>query len=349
MSDDTAIAIEEITDEDVAHVLDTAQTDREDSPISVFQKKIDFGASLNTDQKHVNAVAETTNLEAIDLPSGYMFYDAEAINIRKFKYREFELITAAQEASSFRSLAEAIVRTTLGINGMELTYGDFTALMYYHKLRVNRPYDIEWECDSDKHLDWVEKGYKGTNKEELITPESLNRRSTIRRSKIKMINPDGDRLVKLFTRGRGSELFDGLELYPPRLADVIDAEEAIEELNRRALTTGDEEEIDYQQLEVETAKLKYRNDLASLLHPTHGKTLAERRDYWMKWLEANEADDNENGIDTGFVLAHMTEFREACHHTVEETATVKCEVCATEKELPILFSPTEFFPLFQKS
>jgi len=100
---------------------------------------VDRGRQAETEARdEIKKVSLETNVETVDLPSGYAFYDVDGIGVRNFKFREYALLATAQEAGSFRSLAEAVANTVIGMDAMKMTYGDFQYVMYLHRLRMKR-------------------------------------------------------------------------------------------------------------------------------------------------------------------------------------------------------------------
>jgi len=122
-------------------------------------------------------------------------------------------------------------------------------------------------------------------------------------------------------------------VHPPRVIDVIETAEDMDAVWDDASERG----LDHAAADRMAADLAWRNTYASLLHPDHGETVKERREYMDTWFDAREGDHHE-------VLERLNGFRAASEHGVIETAKLVCEVCGAEAVRPIRFSPADFFP-----
>lgn len=293
--------------------------------------------SLTTAQ--VKEVAVNNSIETVDLPSQFIFYNFDQLNFRKFQFREFAQLAAAQRSNSFQSLAEAVAQTILNYDGRLLTADDFQYVMYLHRLTMSEPWSVEWYCDAPKHLEWVEKGKpvfdpNDPDKEierQPCSQDTLRRHNEIKQTALVVKHPDQAALEKLLSKD--GQLFDGVFVYPVTLLDQI----ALENEKDEIIDAGVKQDRPLAETEKLLSELEFTNTYASLLSPfKHGVSLAERRKFFEDWL-AQQSDHYA-------VLKRFDEFLAASDHSVKETVKLTCGECGTEKEIDISFSVAQFFP-----
>ena len=275
------------------------------------------------------------NLYSPDLPSLNLFYpeDKLPINIRQLKYRELIPLGVAQAAGSERFMAESIARTVTNYDGMELTFGDYQFLVYFHKLKMARPITMDWICAAEAHVKDVKEG----NKEE----ESLKNTTTLRQTEIVENKLEADTLDNADMVAL-KEL--GFHIVAPTVQAImtsIDDTASIDDKTEAEIATLRDQDLRRMEIVRKANRRKneieYMNKYATLLSSAHGKTLANRRKWLEDWFDKYDGDHFD-------VLQRMTRVEQLLQHGIKDTMKATCEACGQETEIPIPFLPTQFLP-----
>lgn len=304
------------------------------------------GEAVGTMTKTLDDVQKTAmdrRIDIIDMPSRGLFYEEDGIAFRPFMFREYAMLSAAQSSDSFKSLAEAICLTVINYKGMNLTFPDFRYIMYRHRIQMNRPFEIEWECDNPEHIAWNEQGWMPVEPDEdypdgqkPLDPNRFRQSRRLTKSDIRVTYPDEERLKQYLNE----ELMisEGLYLFPTRVADSIQIEEDRNSIFKQA-ARGDWDPDDVQAM---IEELEFNSSYAMILNPNvHGETLEERRNFIQKWFEELDPEYHAG------VIQKLDQFLIDSEHDVTETINVKCGVCGHEQAISIAFNPTDFFPEVQ--
>lgn len=298
------------------------------------------GPATTTSVTDTKKVTIDTRLDAVDLPSGAIFYASDDVSFRPFKFREYASLSAAQASNSFRSLAEAICATILNFDGMDLTFGDFQFIMYRHRTQMNRPFEIEWDCEGEEHNTWAAQGWRPTedlprfpNGQQPIDPKRIRQIKTLTSSQLQITKPDDKALAEIVDDK--CMISEGLYLFPTTVRDSIqfgeDRESLIEDAAERGLTVA--------ALKALMAKVEFASTYAMILNPDkHGATIEERKVFLDEWFEALPPEQH------FAVLEKLDKFSAASEHSVSEKINTKCEVCGHRQSISIAFNPTDFFP-----
>ncbi len=109
--------------------------------------KVDHRVEVDNleDIKYVKAQSKNPNNIRESLPSHCLPYDFDDIEIRQFKARDLSKIYRSAIDENFSLIVDAI-GATVNIDIRQLTMGDFTFLMYWHRINSypKSPYIIEW-------------------------------------------------------------------------------------------------------------------------------------------------------------------------------------------------------------
>lgn len=270
------------------------------------------------------------------MPSSMGFYPGfDTLAIRTMSPRSVEKMHRAVSEQSFRHQVDAI-SACLDHTAYDLTIGDMQYTMYW--LRLNsfkkNPVKVNWACANPDHLARV--GLRVEHEAKLrsgeleqpatlnegdeppempgLAPETLTNVTSVQKAHLveKRLNFDEcDQFMRSFFNEYG------LYLWTPLVSDLV---EGIEE-------KGVTEELDYW------------NKYAGLLNPLHhGRTLKERRDYIMKFMDECDSAD---------VLTDMERWSELCEHGVEEMIEVECYTCQAKDKAKLRIDPLSFLPQLQ--
>lgn len=299
------------------------------------------------------------------LPSGFVGYEWDSIQIRRFTVREVRAIAQARGSGSLRHLIRAI-DATITRPVTDLTAGDFWYLMYWHRLNSYKksPFIITWTCTDPTHLESVQKGREARNDMErqhvdsvsglyMVEERTLKNVESINESKLNVTNINVDAYNDMAQRLMSEY---GISVRPAMLLDFItvsdeedDRAEARklqqETMRARARELADAGDVDaLLQVEDEISSLmeSWDNDdvdrefmyrYAAVLETVHGQTLDERVEY-LSSLPPDVLDDLELLLKT-------------VDHGVNESWTVKCRECSASKTVNQSLDALTFLPSLQ--
>lgn len=284
------------------------------------------------------ADTEASYSEIPTLPSSKLFYPWDRISIRRMGVPEVRKAYQAHVTSSFRSFVQ-VLTPTIDRDAYALTIGDFWFLMYYHQNNSfpKSPATVSYTCTGDQHLQDVRDG--------KLAPDTLSQKTQINFRELKEITIDDEKSAKLSALITKVANETGVYLYPPTVQDTIemteDAERAEEELAAESVKAGTAgmSPIAVMRHTQMNKDREWINDYASFLHPQHGTTLAERREF---------LENPENNIPLE-LFNYIDEFRELSEHGIVENVKTKCTVCAAEKVVPTTLSAAMFLPDLQRA
>lgn len=278
----------------------------------------------------VKNAAMTTNVMAFDLPSCEVFYNnTNAISARDIAFRELALLGAASETGSFRSLAEALSNTILNFNGMEMTYGDMQFIMYYHRIKLNRPIELQWTCNHEDHVALV------LDEDSEVTKDSFDQYKMVNKSDIETVKINMDKINEVLSSERALKI-EGENLKPLFLSPI--SVQSVVEISEEAEDLAGRDDLSDREIGTQLAQLNFTNKYASLLCDRHGKTIFQKRQALNEWFD-------QEGLNIQTAMAQLEKFYIAQNHGVKETVHCKCEVCGHETDVNIRFEPTDFFPV----
>lgn len=157
--------------------------------------------------------------EDISLPSEFVSYDWNDIQIRRFNIEELRSIVRARTTGNLRHLVRA-VDATLTRPVTDLTQGDFWYIMYWHRINSYKksPFVLEWTCVDQEHINKI-----GTGE---LKPESLKNVLTINKSNLETVYIDK---AKYETMADAIDRDYAVEVQPQTMVDFIAALEEDEE------------------------------------------------------------------------------------------------------------------------
>lgn len=287
------------------------------------------------------ADSDSRYIELPTPPSRCHFYDWKRMSIRKLTVAEVRKAFQAAQTESFRHFTQ-ILAATLDRPYLTLTIFDFWWCMYYHQQNSypKAPATVSYTCQSQKHHDLVKLG--------KATRESLQQKAQVRRQEFEEITISDEnelRAGELMEKVRDSI---GVILYPPTVMDAIEMTEDKDLMEERTMLdhltmAAKNNPTDVQAaMELQKARAEYQdflwiNEMASWLHPCHGNSIAERREF----LESGEVDIS--------IFDYIDEFQKLVQHGIIETIKTTCQVCAGENVIPVTLSPAHFLPELQRA
>ena len=272
-------------------------------------------------KKELNTIALTENIDRVELPSGYLFYDTDSITVRDIKFRELASITAASQSGKLEYLVDAINKCVLDFDIRDMTYGDFVALMYVLRMDMPVQLQLSFSCTSPKHMDMIEEA---EGDEKIRIEKALEQTGILNHTNISFV--DIDMGVKTYIKDGNFQIED-IKIRPNLVSDVLDVE--------RIVASMDEDN------EMAVTEQITKNRYASLIDNSYGKTLEEKTVFLEKWFDEKNSDEN---VDMFEVLGKFQDWENISSHGVKNSVTVSCEVCGQSNDISISFDPADFFP-----
>jgi hypothetical protein len=157
---------------------------------SVYSPVADGSAQATVEVAPV--IKSEFNQQITDLPSKFITYDFDSLNVRRFRPRDLSKLYQSARNEDFTIMIK-VVGSTIDQDINVLTIPDFYYLMYWHRLHSypNSPFEVKW------------RSKYGSDEIYTITKDNL------------VVNP-----IKISPEGYASEV--GLGLRIPTVADLID-------------------------------------------------------------------------------------------------------------------------------
>lgn len=290
-------------------------------------------AKSDTDSRYVDIT---------DIPSGTLFYDWSRVSIRRMGVMDVRKAYHAQQTGSFRSFTQ-ILGPTIDRDVGSLTLKDFWYFMYFHQNNSypKATWHADFTCDNEEHLAEVRDGKK--------LEKTLHSKTQVRSRSLSTVVIDQERADRITAYIKKVQTDHGILLYPMTVADNIMWLEELEELEEtkmvrdlhtrvRLLEQAGAQDIDVTPVLMQIdsiqrgmSDLEWMTEFAMHLHPTHGATVKERREF----LEQQENPD---------ILTCIEEFIELSDHGVIELVKGTCAGCSAEVEVPVSLSAERFLP-----
>jgi hypothetical protein len=306
-----------------------------------FPGQLNLAPNYAPNAESTLADSDPRYIELPSPPSRCLFYDWTRLSIRKLSVAEVRKAFQAAQTESFRHFAQ-ILASTLDRPYLGLTIFDFWWCMYYHQQNSypQAPATVNYTCNHQKHKDMVKMG--------KATKESLQQKAQVRRQEFEEINisEESNQLAGDLMASTKDEL--GVILYPPTVMDAIEMTEDKELMEERTMLNHLSEAVknnpsDIQSaMELQKSRAEYQdylwiNEMASWLHPVHGHSIADRREF----LESGQVDIE--------IFDRIEKFQKLVQHGIVERIITTCQVCAGENVIPVTLSPAHFLPELQRA
>lgn len=255
------------------------------------------------------------SLPVSQLPTKGAFYpDITHIRIKRFGITQISNLFKARKIGSLRLLVSTVDSSLDGFSAFNLTEGDFQYIIYWHRLNSYKknPLVVDFTCDNVQHISEV------INKQQ--PEETLNNTSILNTSSFKEDFIDESKLEEFIKK-----FYDtwGLYLFPPRMEDVLEVTEKIE--------NGEELDI--------------LEDYAKYINPGHIKDKVNAKTSNKKVhlrYELLKRLEKEGKVEPD-TLWEIDEFMELCKHGVSEKVNVACKTCGHIKEVELVVDLLSFF------
>ena len=281
-------------------------------------------AKSYSESDNPNPSTSANGVEILDAPSMYLFYSTDSIGVRDLRFEEFIPLGAAQARLDARSIAEVGTATVTNYPGMELTFGDYQFLMWYHRTKLMKPHTVQWTCNHAKHVKGIETGE--------YAQDSQNNVSSIKRPKLKVQKLDVPTLKE------DQDFKDlhalGFHVTAPTIESVITS---IEERDDYLDDIDAEDPKAIEKASKERDALVHLNKYVVLLGTQHGDSLSKRRDWLLDWFQKYDGDH-------WSVMYKLSTMEKALNHGVESHIDATCEICGEAAEIEIPFLPASFLP-----
>ncbi len=284
------------------------------------------------------------------MPSRMGFYDFDRISIRPFSLLDVQKMHRAITEGSLRYQVDTIA-ACLDVSPYELTWGDFQFVQYWIFINSYKkhPKKINFSCTNPDHVAWVSEGQRPSPQDPAvlvpITEDSLDNEYVITKSDLTVDYLSLD-VANDFLQTFHQEY--GVFLWAPRVVDLVEVESDLKRLVQQQQAKAAKQQIKHAKVQEQMEEainpkvagynisMDYANRYAVLLNPLHhGKTLAERRDFFLKFSETANPD----------LAVDMLTWESLCNETVHQYVSPVCKECGhTVGNVPYRIDPLAFLP-----
>lgn len=281
------------------------------------------------------------------IPSRMGFYDFDRLSIRPFSLLDVQKMHRAITEGSLRYQVDTIA-SCLDHSPYDLTWGDYQFVQYWIFINSYKkhPKTINFSCTNPDHIAWVSDGVRPDPSDPAklidIAAASLDNTHTIVKDDLQSGYLDLD-IANDFLRKFNEEY--GLFLWAPRIVDLVEIESDLKRTAQDQHTAGSAVSRKAETL-AETMNPKtdgynvnmdYANRYAVLLNPRyHGKTLAERRKFFLEFSNTAAPD----------LAVDMLTWESICAAaTVKQFVNPVCKECGhVVGNVPYRIDPLAFLP-----